>query len=157
MPKKPAVLFVCLGNICRSPLAEAVFRAEAARQKLDAEADSAGIGNWHVGEAPDTRAQAVAKKHGVDIGGCRGRQVTHEDFCRFTHVIALDRDVLAALRRLRPANATAQLGLLLDAVPGREGEGVTDPYYGEDDGFETTFSDVASGTAALVRKLSETR
>lgn len=151
--RKPAVLFVCLGNICRSPLAEAAFRAEAARAGLDARTDSAGTGDWHAGEPPDRRAQAVARRHGVEIGGYHARQVTREDFARFTHIVALDRDNLAALERLRPDGGAAP-SLLLDHVPGRTGEAVADPYYGGDAGFETTWADVTAGARALVEKLA---
>jgi protein-tyrosine phosphatase len=151
--EKPAVLFVCLGNICRSPLAEAAFREEAARIGLDVEVDSAGVGDWHTGEAPDSRAQAVARRHGVDISGYKARQVNKQDFKRFTHVIALDHDNLSALNRLRPADATAELSLLLDHVEGREGSAVADPWYGTAAGFETTWSDVTAGAKCLARKL----
>jgi protein-tyrosine phosphatase len=83
MTAKLSVLFVCLGNICRSPLAEAAFRREAARIGLDADIDSAGTGHWHIGEAPDRRARAVALRHGSDISAYRARQVRPEDFRRF--------------------------------------------------------------------------
>lgn len=156
MPQKPAVLFVCLGNICRSPLAEAAFRVEAARRGLDVEIDSAGTGHWHVGEPPDRRAQETARRHGVEIGQQRARQVTRDDFRRFSHIVALDLPVLAALRRLRPENGIAELALLLDHVDGRHGQAVADPYYGDDAGFETTWDDVTSGAAALVRKIAAT-
>lgn len=151
--KKPAVLFVCLGNICRSPLAEAAFREEAARLGLDVEVDSAGVGDWHTGEAPDRRAQAVARRHGVDISSYKARQVSKQDFKRFTHVIALDHGNLSALNRLRPADATADLSLLLDHVEGREGEAVADPWYGNAAGFETTWAEVTAGAKGLARKL----
>jgi protein-tyrosine phosphatase len=154
---KPAVLFVCLGNICRSPLAEAAFRMEAARLGLEAEADSAGTGNWHVGRPPDERAQAVAQRHGATIAAYRARQVKPADFRAFTHILALDEENLAALRRMRPADATAQLGLLLDQVEGREGQPVADPYYGDAAGFETTWRDVTEGAAALARRLAGSR
>src|SRR3546814_5357675 len=90
MPQTPSILFVCLGNIGRSPLAEGAFRAAAQAAGLDVAADSAGTGDWHVGRPPDIRAQAVARAHGVDISGLRARQVTADDFRRFTHVFALD-------------------------------------------------------------------
>ena len=144
-----AVLFVCLGNICRSPLAEAALRQETARRGLDVEIDSAGTGGWHVGDPPDGRAQAVAFKHGVDISGYRGRQVKPADFRRFTHVVALDRDNLADLKRLRPLDGTAELLLLLDVVGGRKGKSVADPYYGEDNDFDVTWADVAAGARGL--------
>lgn len=151
--KKPAVLFVCLGNICRSPLAEAAFREEAARVGLDVDVDSAGVGDWHKGEAPDRRAQAVARRHGVDISGYKARQVNEQDFRRFSHVIALDHENLSALSRLRPSDATAELSLLLDHVVGREGAAVADPWYGTAAGFEATWADVTAGAKGLARKL----
>src|SRR3954470_3499858 len=117
-----SILFVCLGNICRSPLAEGAFRAEADRLGLDAEVDSAGTGGWHRGEPPDRRAIAVARRGGVDISVQRARQVTRADFDRFDHIVALDAENLADLERLRPAGSRASLSLLLDHVPGREGE-----------------------------------
>ncbi|MFN3778210.1 MAG: low molecular weight protein-tyrosine-phosphatase [Brevundimonas aurantiaca] len=148
-----SVLFVCLGNICRSPLAEAALRAEAERLRLDLIVDSAGTGNWHVGHPPDPRAQAVARRHGIDISGYQGRQVTPADFRRFTHVIALDHDNLANLRRLAPVDAVAELSLLLDHVPGREGQAVTDPYFGDDAGFEVTWAEVTAGARGLIQRL----
>lgn len=149
----PSILFVCLGNICRSPLAEAALRAEAERVRLDLIVDSAGTGNWHAGEPPDLRAQAAARRQGVDISGLRARQVTPADFRRFTHVIALDHDNLDDLRRLRPADATAELSLLLDHVPGREGGSVTDPYFGDEDGFDVTWADAVAGARGLIQTL----
>ncbi|MDR3528786.1 MAG: low molecular weight phosphotyrosine protein phosphatase [Rhizomicrobium sp.] len=154
--KNPAVLFVCLGNICRSPLAEAAFRTEAAALGLTVQVDSAGVGGWHAGEPPDRRAQAVARRHGVDISAYRARQVCEEDFYRFTHVIALDHENLAALRDLRPEDATAEISLLLDHVKGREGQAVADPWYGSQSGFEVTWSDVTAGAKALALELVET-
>ncbi|GLS43111.1 low molecular weight protein-tyrosine-phosphatase [Methylobacterium brachythecii] len=150
--RKPAVLFVCLGNICRSPLAEAAFRRAAELGGLDVAVDSAGTSGWHIGAPPDPRAQAVALRHGIDISGYRGRQVQPEDFARFTHIVALDRDNLAALKRLRPADS-AELSLLLDHVPGRGGEAVADPYYGDESGFDATWADATAGARALVEKL----
>lgn len=149
------VLFVCLGNICRSPLAEAAFREEAARMALDAEADSAGTGNWHSGEAPDRRAIAAAGRNGVDISHLRARQVRAQDFERFDHVVALDGDNLANLEAIRPAGSRATVSLLLDHVPGREGEAVADPYYGDDGDFDVTWRDVTEGARALAGELKQ--
>ncbi len=146
------VLFVCLGNICRSPLAEAAFRAEAARRGLEVEIDSAGTGDWHIGYPPDPRAQAVASRHGHDISAYRARQVEAGDFHRFTHIVALDPKNLADLRALAPADAAAELSLLLDHVPGREGEAVADPYYGCAEDFDRSWADVTAGAAALARR-----
>ena len=153
--KEFAVLFVCLGNICRSPLAEAAFRREAERIRLDARADSAGTGDWHVGSPPDPRACAEASRHGVDISGYRARQVSAADFRDFTHVVALDAKNLADLRAIMPSDATASLTLLLDHLDGHAGRSVKDPYFGEADGFSETWAEVTRATAALVRELAE--
>ncbi len=149
-----ALLFVCLGNICRSPLAEAAFRRAADAAGLNVGIDSAGTGNWHTGHAPDPRAQAVAKRNGVEIGHYRARQVRRDDFTRFTHIVALDHANLADLEAIRPADATAELSLLLDHLPGREGQGVADPYYGDEAGFDITWAEVSAAAAALAARLA---
>ena len=148
------ILFVCLGNICRSPLAEAAFRREAEQAGLDVEADSAGTGAWHVGHPPDRRAQVVAGRDGIDISNLRARRVTGADFDRFDHIVALDRDNYDELRRLRPDGARAELSLLLDHVPGREGQPVADPYYGSDADFDLAWDEVTRAARFLARKLA---
>ncbi len=150
----PAVLFVCLGNICRSPLAEAAFRLEAERVGLEFEIDSAGTGDWHVGSPPDPRAQATANEAGTDISNRRARQVEPADFRRFTHIFAMDDQNLADLRVIEPPDATAQLSLLLDLVTGREGASVSDPYYGGEELFEYTWEDVTLAARALAARLT---
>ncbi|MCP5397642.1 MAG: low molecular weight phosphotyrosine protein phosphatase [Sphingomonadaceae bacterium] len=150
----PSVLFVCLGNICRSPLAEAAFRHEAERAGLDVHADSAGTAAYHVGKPPDRRAVATAAYHGVDIGHYRARQIEPADYSRFTHIFALDEDNFANIRHRAPSDATAEIALLLDLVPGREGQAVADPYYGDAAGFQTTWRDVSEAARHLVVKLS---
>ncbi len=147
------VLFVCLGNICRSPLAEGAFRRAAAEAGLEVEADSAGTGHWHIGKPPDARAQAVALANGVDISGLRARQIDHDDYRRFTHIFALDHDNLETIRARAPFSATAETGLLLDMVAGREGEAVADPYYGGEEGFVEAWLDVSEAARQLVRRL----
>ena len=147
------VLFVCMGNICRSPLAEAAFRAEAERIGLDAETDSAGTGGWHAGEPPDRRAIAAAARNGVDISGMRARQVTREDFVRFDEIVALDEGNLAHLQRMAPTEGLAGLSLLLDHVPERKGEAVADPYYGDDAHFDATWRAVCEGVRGLAAGL----
>jgi protein-tyrosine phosphatase len=149
-----SVLFVCLGNICRSPLAEAALRREAERLGLDLVIDSAGTGNWHVGKAPDPRSIAVASRNGVDIAGQRARQVEPEDFYRFDHIVALDSQNLSDLRALRPPDATAELSLLLDHVEGKAGQPVADPYYGEAQDFDLAWADVCTGAEALARRIA---
>lgn len=150
-----AVLFVCLGNICRSPLAEAALRTEAERLGLNLHVDSAGTGDWHVGHPPDARAAAVAMRNGIDISHLRARQVRPEDFHRFDFIVALDAQNLADLEALRPQDARAELALLLDFVEGREGEPVADPYYGEEEHFDLTWSEVTEGARALARRIAE--
>lgn len=150
----PRILFVCLGNICRSPLAEAAMRAAAIEAELAVEVDSAGTGNWHIGQPPDPRAIATAARRGIDIGGLRARQVTRADFEAFDYVVALDEKNLADLCRMRPADATADLSLLLDHVDGRAGQAVADPYFGGDEGFEAAWSDIAAGVDAMLAKLA---
>lgn len=147
----PALLFVCLGNICRSPLAEGALRNAAQQQNLDLIVESAGIGSWHIGSPPDPRAIAAAARGGVDISGQQARQVTAADFTRFDHIIALDRSNLRDLQALKPDSATASLSLLLDHVPGREGQGVADPYTGTDEDFDLTWAEVNAAVPALLR------
>ena len=153
----PSILFICLGNICRSPLAEAALRQEAARVGLNVEAESAGTGDWHIGNAPDPRAQAVALRNGVDISAYQARQIVVEDFRRFDMILALDAENLANVRRLAPSDSKARLSLLLDLVPGRQGQAVADPYYGDDAGFDVTWHDVEQAAKALVSRLKSAR
>ncbi|MEH6828532.1 low molecular weight protein-tyrosine-phosphatase [Parasphingorhabdus sp.] len=150
----PSVLFVCLGNICRSPLAEAALRQECTHSALNIIIDSAGTGDWHVEQPPDERAQAVAARNGVAIGHLRARQVTTSDFHDFDHIIALDNQNLRDLTAMRPAKAAAKLSLLFDHVAGRAGEDVADPYYGGEDGFDQTWAEVTEA-ARTIRKWLE--
>ncbi|MBS0473605.1 MAG: low molecular weight phosphotyrosine protein phosphatase [Proteobacteria bacterium] len=154
---EPAVLFVCLGNICRSPLAEAAFRHEAALAGLNVLTDSAGTADYHVGEAPDPRAIRTAARFDIDISGYRGRQVSAADFARFTHIFAADHANLGKLERIAPAGHGARLALLLDLVPGRAGEALADPWYGEEEGFHATWADVTAAARALVEELKGER
>jgi len=150
----PAILFLCLGNICRSPLAEGAARAAFEAAGINATLDSAGTGDWHVGHPPDRRAQAEARRRGTDISGLRARQLAPEDFYRFDMILAADETNLREARALAPADATARLQLMLDLVPGRAGNSVTDPYYGDDGGFAATWDDVSAVADALVADAS---
>ncbi len=154
---QPSVLFVCLGNICRSPLAEAALRAEAVTAGLALTIDSAGTGGWHAGEPPDPRAIAEAARHGIDISGYRARQVRREDFRRFGQIYALDQQNLRDLRRIEPngliGRSTARLSLLMDSVPGREGTAVIDPYGGSAEDFAQTWTDVREAARLIVMRL----
>jgi protein-tyrosine phosphatase len=155
--KVPAILFLCLGNICRSPLAEGAARAAFARAGIAARLDSAGTGGWHAGRPPDPRAQAEARRRGVDISDLRARQLLRADFYGFDLILAADTQNLRDARGLAPAGATARLRLMLDLVPGCAGRSVADPYYGEADGFAVTWGDVDAVAAALVAEFSVSR
>ena len=152
MAGKPAVLFVCLGNICRSPLAEGAFRHEVIKAGLDIETDSAGTGGWHAGDPPDPRAQLAANDAGFDISDLRARKLDLRDFERFTHILAMDAQYLADIRALQPVGSTATVSLLMDQVPGREGASIADPYYGGEEDFTATVEDAAMAARALVRQ-----
>ena len=149
-----SVLFVCLGNICRSPLAEAAFRQEAEALGLTVETASAGTGDWHVGYGADPRTIACAARNAVDLNGHCAQQVKPDHFTRYDHIVALDRQNLRDLMAMAPANATARVSLLLDHVPGRAGESVADPYHGDDRDFDRAWRDVSAGAAALARRLA---
>jgi protein-tyrosine phosphatase len=150
-----SVLFVCLGNICRSPMAEGAFRKAAAEAGLSVKIDSAGTGHWHVGSPPDPRAQECAAGAGIDISHLRARQLEARDYTSFTHILAMDHDNLATIRARAPSGTTARISLLLDNVAGRENASVSDPYYGGEEHFEDTLADLMSAAEALVRKLRD--
>lgn len=152
-----SVLMVCLGNICRSPLAEAALRHHADRMGLDLIVDSAGTGDWHIGHPPDRRAQEVARRlGGIDISDLRARQVHRDDFHRFDHIIAMDHDNRRTLLSLAPARGGAKLSLLLDHLPEHKGRAVADPYYGDVTDFEACWSEVQAATRALAELLAGT-
>ncbi len=123
-----SVLFVCLGNICRSPTAEAVFRARSAN--LGIAIDSAGTGAWHAGEGPDPRSRAEGERRGYSFEGQTARKVTVQDFYDFDFILAMDASNLSDLRDLRPNDSQANLSLFLP-----DGSDVPDPYYGGPEGF----------------------
>lgn len=150
---KIGVLFVCLGNICRSPMAEGAFRAAAHQRGLAVMVDSAGTASYHVGSPPDPRAIMVAERNGLNIAGQAARQIERDDFYRFTHIIALDRANLEGLRSKAPRDGTARLAMLMDAVDGRRGEPVADPYYGNAEAFENAWNVITLGTQAWADRL----
>jgi len=150
----PSVLFVCLGNICRSPLADGVFRHLAAETGVAFRVDSAGTGDWNLGNAPDPRSQTIASRYGHDIADLRARLVTPADFHRFDHIVAMDASNLANLTAMRPAGARARLSRLMDHAPAEGVADVPDPYYDPAEGFETTYRLVRAGAEGLLAKLA---
>ena len=150
-----SILFVCLGNICRSPLAEIALRDEAARRGIALQIDSAGTGNWHVGDPPDPRTIAVAARNGTDAAMLRARQVEPGDFHRFDWIVAMDRQNFADLEALAPPDATAELLLALNLVEGRKGEGVADPYEGGVAAFDTAWDDAVAIARAIADRLAD--
>jgi protein-tyrosine phosphatase len=150
------LLFVCLGNICRSPTAEGVMRAVAARElpRLPLLVASAGTANYHVGEPPDPRTVATALRRGYDLSAQRARQVSSSDFGRFDYLLAMDRVNLAHLERLRPRGATAAVGLFLEFAPESGFEEVPDPYHGGAADFERVVDLCEAGARGILRSLS---
>ena len=148
------VLFVCLGNICRSPTAEGVFRHYLANSSLanKVSVDSAGTADWHTGKAPDPRTCSAALKRGYDLSKLQARQVTVEDFHSFDLILAMDKSNLAHLEALRPANSRAQLDLLLQRYQLARNE-VPDPYYGGEQGFEDVLDLLESASQGLLAEL----
>ncbi len=150
-----SVLFVCLGNICRSPLAEGVFRAvvdergEGGRYTID----SAGTGGWHAGSAPDPRSIKVAQQHGIDIAGQVCRQVRDDDFSRFDLIFAMDRSNLDELRARSTADKQSRIHLFLDYAHGEPGE-VPDPYYGGPNGFVDVYGMIRAASEAVADRLA---
>ena len=155
-PPRTRVLFVCLGNICRSPSAEVVFRDIAARAGLARRiaVDSAGTGDWHVGNPPDWRAIAHAARRGYRLEHLRARQVRARDFADFDYLLAMDGANLDALAALRPAGFAGHLGLFLDLAPELGVRDVPDPYDGGPEAFERMLDLVEEGARALVRRLA---
>ena len=151
------VLFVCLGNICRSPTAEAVFRTLAAREapEIHLIVESAGTAEYHVGSAPDARAQAAARRRGYDMAGFRARMVERRDFERFDLVLAMDRSNWSALQRLAPPAARERVRLFLEFAADAAVLEVPDPYYGGPNGFEEVLDLIEAASRGLLRHLQE--
>lgn len=154
---KVNVLFVCMGNICRSPTAEGVFRHLVRTQKLEDRivTDSAGTHAYHVGEPPDKRAQATARQRGIELQDLRARRVTARDFEKFDYVLAMDRDNYAILEELCPPERLDRLSLLLDFAPSRPESEVPDPYFGGAQGFEVVFDMVEQAAQGLLQDIQD--
>jgi len=149
MKESRSILFVCTGNICRSPTAEAVLRYLSEKAGLELHIESAGLGDWHVGQPPDERSQHHARKRGYDLSAQRARQVTARDFERFDMILAMDRGHLRALQKLAPARHHARIRLFV------EGRDVPDPYSGGPEGFEHVLDLVEARCRALLEELKQ--
>ena len=151
---RTAILFVCLGNICRSPLAEGIFRqavveaGAAERFKID----SAGTGAWHVGSPPDPRSIEVAARHGIDLTGQRARQLAADDFARFDLLLGMDRSNVETMKAAAPAAFAKGIHLFGTYATGRPFE-VPDPYYDRGDGFERVYRMLREASDRLVDRL----
>ena len=149
----PKVLFICLGNICRSPTAEAVFRARAAQAGLEVVIDSAGTSGWHIGEAPDPRAVSTGEARGYSFAGQAARKTIRADFGEFDYILAMDWENLKALKKQCPESFQARLGLFLDYAPLAASREVPDPYYGGEDGFDRVLDLAEQASDGLISAL----
>ncbi|CAJ8687539.1 low molecular weight protein-tyrosine-phosphatase [Burkholderia pseudomallei] len=156
--KSVAICFVCLGNIYRSPTAEGVMRHQVAAAGLDGaiEIDSAGTGDWHVGEAPDARAQQAARARGYDLSALRARQIGDADFERFDLVLAMDGANLAALRKRCPPQYRGKVLLLMEFAGDGSAGDIADPYFGGARGFEQVLDQCEAACRGLLDSLRET-
>ncbi len=145
------ILMVCLGNICRSPLAEGILKQKVKEAGLDWTVESAGTGNWHIGDAPHHLSQKVAKANGIDICNQKGRQFVKEDMLRYDKILVMDEDNYAEVKRISGALWKAEkVDLLLNySYPG-ENRNVPDPWYGKEDGFNTVFEMISRACERLV-------
>ncbi len=155
MSEPISVLFVCTGNICRSPTAEGVFRDRVVKAGWQDRflIDSAGTGNWHIGHGPDPRAVATAFARGVDIAALRARQFHINDYAHFQHLIALDETHFEHMVNMKPAEASAQISLLMQHEPTQKWRDVPDPYYGGQKDFDLAYDLIAQGVDGLLTAL----
>ena len=148
------ILVVCLGNICRSPMAEGAFRHIAAEMNIDVELDSCGTGNWHAGEAPDKRMRETAMSHGVDINDLRARQFKVEDFDTFDRIYVMDTENRDNVLKLaRNADEEAKVKLILNEIYPKQNRSVPDPYFGGQQGFEDVFEMLMSCAKKVLSEL----
>jgi protein-tyrosine phosphatase len=153
------ILFVCMGNICRSPSAEGVFRQLVASRapQLSIEIDSAGTHDYHIGAPPDRRAVEAARRRGIDLTGLRARRVEPGDFERFDLIIAMDEDNLRELHDVAPAHARHRIRLMMEYAPNAASRAVPDPYYGGAHGFEAVLDLLEEAAEGLLAEVLSRR
>lgn len=152
-PEKINVLFICLGNICRSPTAHGIFEELVRQEQLNERiyVDSCGTGDWHIGHPPDARATSAARSRGIDLSTLRARQVCTDDFHQFDYLMAMDNQNLADLKVLRPAGFSGELDLLLRFTGVNDAAAdVPDPYFGGEDGFHEVFDLIEKASLSLL-------
>ncbi len=148
------ILMVCLGNICRSPLAEGILLDKLNRSGIEAQVDSAGVGNYHVGELPDQRAISVARKNAIDITGQRARQITRNDFSDFDLILTMDASVHRSVLQMIKNNEDAgKVHLFLEYANIHHTKDVPDPYFGGDDGFTQVFNLISSACDNIINRM----
>ncbi len=157
--KSCRVLFVCLGNICRSPTAQGVFEHLVAREKLSKiiSVDSAGTSGWHIDSAPDARTVQAARSRGYDLSALRGRKAIKQDFERFDFILAMDQENYDALNEIKPKDYSGHLGLFLDFASSSSKREVPDPYYGGAKGFDTVLDLIEDASEGLMECLRAAR
>lgn len=148
-----SVLFVCTGNICRSPTAEAVFRARIRKKGVSASYDSAGTFGYHIGEPPDHRAIQAARDHGIDMSDIVARKINDNDFESFDYIIAMDKGHERTMRRMIPETYHSKIKLFLDFHDQYKGMDIPDPYYGDREGFQKTYDLIEEGVDALITEI----
>ena len=156
MSERKKILFVCLGNICRSPMAEGIFRQMAREMDLNLEFDSCGTGGWHAGEPPDLRAQECMMRRGKDISDLRARQFERSDFERFDHILTMDTSNYEDVQRLASNHEhRARVTLILEANYPGQNMSVPDPYYGGGEGFDKVYSLLYRSAQTILNQFKE--
>lgn len=147
---------MCLGNICRSPIAEGVFRHAASKAGLASRLriDSAGLGSWHVGQPPDSRAQDALAARGIDISGLRARQITRQDFEEFDLILAMDKANRQGLLKLAPRDRQDKIRMFMDCAPHFGVQEIPDPFFGDKDGFDYVVQLIDAASRGLMRSLT---
>lgn len=150
-----SILFVCTGNICRSPTADAIFRKLVKENGLKIEVDSAGTHGYHIGDPPDPRTIKTALQYGIDMSPLRARKLELSDFSKFDTLIAMDNSHLSMMTKIAPPSTHHKIELFLNSLEGFENQDTPDPYYGDIRGFDDVFHLINKGCTALLKKIQQ--